>query len=84
MSSYLEATFRLRAALPGEVTLLIPNIFNPAETLPVHVKQDDLFHVYMSLFGDPDADPQPKEGDTGQMYQNPAVGRPNVNIHTEW
>ena len=52
MSSYVEAAFRPRSAQPGDVTLLIPNIFNPTETLPVHIPVQQLLNVYMSIFGD--------------------------------
>ena len=50
MSSYYEATFRPRAALPHEVTLLIPNIFNYGETVPVNVPKADLMNIYMAIF----------------------------------
>ena len=85
MSSYLEATFRPRAAQPGEVTLLIPNIFNPSETLPVHVKKEHLFHLYMSLFGDPDKDvQQQQEQDQPYLPPDTNLGRTNRNIRAEW
>ena len=50
ISSYYEATFRPHAALPGEVTLLIPNIFNVGETVPVNVPRTNLLNVYMTIF----------------------------------
>ena len=52
MSSYVEAAFRPRSAQPGEVTLLIPNIMNPTETIPVHIPMQQLMNVYMSIFSD--------------------------------
>ena len=83
MSSYLESTFRPRAAQPGEVTLVIPNIFNPSETLPVHVKQDELFNIYMSLFGDPDKKPEGEELATSQRSSS-HMQRPDFNMRSEW
>ena len=50
MSSYYKTTFRPRAALPHEVTLLIPNIFNTGETVPVNIPKSDLMNVYMTIF----------------------------------
>ena len=52
MSSYLEATFHPHAALPNEVTILIPNLLNFGETLPVNVPKDQILNLYMTLFGD--------------------------------
>ena len=78
MSSYFDAQFRPRAARPGEVTLLIPNLMNPSETLPVHVKKEDLFNLYMSLFGDPAA-----TADPGSDPQS-GVGRTNMNYQVQW
>ena len=49
MSSYMDATFHLRAARPGEVTLLVPHLWNPGETLPVHVPQSLLINIWMAL-----------------------------------
>ena len=49
MSSYMDATFRPCAARPGVVTLLVPHLWNPGETLPVHVPQAQLVNVWMAL-----------------------------------
>ena len=61
-SSYIEATFKPRAANSNEVTLLIPNIFNPGETLPVNIPRKQLVNIYMALINqltDPDDINQP-------------------------
>ena len=50
MSSYFEAQFRPRAARSNEVILLIPNLLNPAETLPVPVTHETLFNIYMDIY----------------------------------
>ena len=85
MSSIFEATFHPRAAKPGEVTLLISNIFNHSETLPVHVKKEDLFHLYLSLFGDPQQKIAEQEGQQqAHMCSDPTLGRADSNIHAEW
>ena len=59
LSSYFEAQFRPRAARPNEVILLVPNILNPGEMLPVPVTYDQLFHFYMDIFSRafPETDP---------------------------
>ena len=49
MSSYIEASFRPRSARPGEVTILVPDLWNPGETLPVHIPQQHLVNVWMAL-----------------------------------
>ena len=51
MSSYMDATFKPRAARPGEVVLLVPNIFKPGETIPVNIPQEELLNLYMNLLG---------------------------------
>ena len=67
MSSYLDATFRPRAAQPGEVTLLVPDLWNPGETLPVHVKKDQLVKVWMAIAS---------TMDVGQMVQQQQAQNP--------
>ena len=73
MSTYLEATFRPRAARPGEVTLLVPHLWNPGETLPVHIPQSALLKIWMSLMS--------------QMAEGAQVippNQPNVNVQATW
>ena len=68
MGSYFEAQFRQREARSNEVILLVPNILNPCETLPVPVTYDQLFHFYMDIYerafpeGDEGADQQLQTG----------------------
>ena len=50
LSSYFEAQFRPRAARSNEVILLVPNILNSGETLPVPLTYDQLFHFYMDIY----------------------------------
>ena len=78
-SSYYEATFRPRAAQPHKVTLLIPNIFNHGETVPVNVPKSNLVNIYMTIFRDhlTDADII-EEPDDGQYL--PA----DQNLPPEW
>ena len=45
----MDATFCAHAARPGEVTLLVPHLWNPGETLPVHIPQAQLINVWMAL-----------------------------------
>ena len=73
MSSYYEATFRLRAAQPNEVTLLIPNIFNVGETVPVNVPKRDLMNIYMTIFRNQISDLAIDEGDEDVAYPEPQL-----------
>ena len=51
MSSCVDASFRPQAARPGEVVLLIPNLYNPTETIPINVPQEQLLNIYIGLLG---------------------------------
>ena len=68
-----------RLALPHEVTLLIPNIFNVGETVPVNVPRKDLMNIYMTIFqnqlGDLDAIDETEEDYT---YGQGAGGTPPI------
>ena len=72
-----------REALPHEVTLLIPNIFNVGETVPVNVPRKDLMNIYMTIFqnqlGDLDVIDETEEDYT---YGQGAGGTPP--IPPEW
>ena len=85
MSSYFEAQFCPRAARPGEVTLLILNIMNLTETLPVHVKKEDLFPLYCQLFGEPaDQQQAATPQGAGVFGSSTSLGRCNQDIHDQW
>ena len=74
MTSYYEVTFRPRAAQPNEVTLLIPNIFNVGETVPVNVpEQRDLMNIYMTIFRNQITDLAIDEGDEDVAYPEPQL-----------
>ena len=71
--------FRPRAALPNEVTLLIPNIFNTGEMVPVNVPKSELLNVYMTIFRN-----QLTEGDILEEEEDgQATGGPPA-IPPEW
>ena len=82
MSTYYEVTFRPRAVRPGEVTLLIPNIFNTGETVPVNVPQSELMNIYMSIFRHQLAEDELVDDYDDQNYGQATAGQ--QRIPPEW
>ena len=83
MSTYLEATFQPRAALPNEVTILIPNLMNFGETLPMNVPKDQLINIYMMLFGDNLFDQRnPFQAQAGADAQGLAISQAQALLST--
>ena len=79
-SSYYEATFRPRAALPHEVTLLIPNIFNVGETVPVNVPKVDLMNIYMTIFRNQLGECDVIEEEDDQPYSQATAGTGRIPL----
>ena len=53
MSMLLQANFRPRAACPGEVVTLVPDLWDPGQTLPVNVPKNQLLNFYIEMFCNP-------------------------------
>ena len=81
MSSHLDANFKPRAARPGEVVLLIPNIFKLGETIPVNVPQDQLLNIYISLLGTQSA---PQLQLTQPTYGQPQPAMTQQQMQQAW
>ena len=78
LSSYFDAQFRPHAARSNEVILLVPNILNPGETLPVPVTYDQLFNFYMDIYSRafPDDDMQQQQ----QQQQPQAIDQSGYSM----
>ena len=83
LSSYYKATFRPRTALPGEVTLLIPNLFNVGETVPVNIPTCDLMNIYMTIFRNTISDSDLVEEDPIEKLYDQANAQ-RSRIPPEW